>query len=547
MTQIDEILKNRNAPKLLFDYYLQDAERVLINYYAYSKYLSYQDKLKLVYSFLKNANLLAVDEILTDILTKYYDKYPKEIDELLKYLLKLDKEKKIDVDNFIIKNNIYQLDPWYAVKKNIHNIRNLYYINNYQLLYTILEYLNEKKYHFSLLDKRLIGEEIVKNQDILIYFINNSYYNDDVIAIITAYFDKLDKQTLYNIYQKINNDNIKDFIVGTVNFDNFDINTVIDNYNIYLMTDHQHDKTLSFLKIAKERHFMSNIILIMERVDLSFVKKAERIYGNKIKVSPIANQECKVAFTGPWNMPYYSVSKIIKSEQTFDLYTKTVIDYKDQDGDIKSLSPLEKFIAAYIMTIKFAPYKEEKNKEKSYVSRSVYEFIAKGTNKRIVCVGYVHLLKEFLMRMGIKDTIDWFVMVPSDTLENEGHLRMMIHLVDYKYHIDGIYMSDPTWDEKGLMKTSIHHMLMSYDELEKVDRNISIDDLFADEYEKMEEELDVTNAYELFRKPIAKDTIIKACLALNHFLDLEMKMVKNDEYSEQEYQEMANKLGIKSF
>ena len=99
--------------------------------------------------------------------------------------------------------------------------------------------------------------------------------------------------------------------------------------------------------------------------------------------------------------------------------------------------------------------------------------MGKINNRRIVCVGFVHLLQEFLYRMGLKDTIRWDVYSVDADKENDGrrlnnHARMIIHLVDPKYNLDGIYMSDPTWDESAtwgktepyVIKTN--HMLYVY-------------------------------------------------------------------------------------
>lgn len=286
----------------------------------------------------------------------------------------------------------------------------------------------------------------------------------------------------------------------------------------------------------------------MDRVNMNFINEAYKIYGKNLRISPIANQEEIRGMVGVWNMPYYTVNEIRKSEMVLDLYSSCVNDKIDKNGNIKRLSPLEKYIAAYIMTIKFSPYKSERGLNSYHKSRAIYEFVDKKTNKRIVCVGYVHLLREFLYRMGIKDTIDWDVHVPKEDEYDDNfinHLRMMIHLKDDKYNIDGVYMSDPTWDEDGLNSLKIKHMLMAYNELIDIDEDFSLENLKVDDLEKIKNELKVRKVDELFNKPISKDVIIKAFLALEHFLDLNMEMVNDNNYSKEEYEEMEEKLGFK--
>ena len=109
------------------------------------------------------------------------------------------------------------------------------------------------------------------------------------------------------------------------------------------------------------------------------------------------------------------------------------------------------------------------------------EVIDKINNRRIVCVGFVHLLQELLFRMGIYDTIRWDVHSIEEEershTQGDNHARMLIHLVDPKYNIDGVYMSDPTWDERGLHDICIKHMLMAKEEIRRIDPEFSPSDL----------------------------------------------------------------------
>ncbi len=291
------------------------------------------------------------------------------------------------------------------------------------------------------------------------------------------------------------------------------------------------------------------ITLVMDKVDVPYIKKIYKMIGNKLRIAPTFAQE-EVVF-GSVGYPTYSYYQIMKSEKAIDLYVKTVMDYYDKDGMIKSLSPLEKFMAAYIMVTKFAPYKLEKYADTSiyqHTSRSVYEFIDKK-DRHIVCVGYVNLLKMFLDRMGISSTLNISTFIKG---EKYGHERLLIHLVDPKYEEDSIFISDPTADEKGIIKTRFDNMLLSCEQesslISRGRSKINLNEKIGSSENiiwKIDGNFDVNDPDKLFHNPISTDKIIYAYLAVTRFLDKNMKMVNNpDEYSDLEFFDAAYKLGL---
>lgn len=299
------------------------------------------------------------------------------------------------------------------------------------------------------------------------------------------------------------------------------------------------------------------IILEMPRVNMDIVESVHDMIKNRLRVKPIYAQERKRVGIG--DFPYYTYQKIVEAEKTINMYANTLLDHPDKDGDIKSLSPLEKFIAAYIIATKFAEYKEEDNAETSFknyhVSRSVYEIALNTINRRIVCVGYVNFPRELLYRVGIKETAAVEFSFVKEPLNNfggfDGHERMLVHIKDPKYNIDGVYMSDPTLDSGTKMRSDISHMLMTYEEAAIDDSRFEMDldegVLGSNEYSRWYLINELGNyefKEELFHNPIPKDTIVKAFLAVEHFLDKEMKMVNNSEYGLLEYYDMAFRLKI---
>lgn len=549
----DYINKYSNDSLFLFKYYMQDPKRINKNYYMYHENMSIASRVELAYHLLdfEKDNREALHFVLGYLVNYQFSKRSgKMITKLLSYILNLVKEGKIDLDDYgVIKGRIIDLDPIYFLNINIHNIKYVVYNDDSKVLFEVLKLCSSKKYRFTSGESLYFFMKVLDNKDLLVYFINNCLYDDNIRNMINEFIDRTDKNELFVIYNHINNQYFKDYISDILNFDNDNIDTIVNHHKYYLVVKSKED-ALNLLKRIKERGLDLEIVLIVERVDLDFIDEASKTYNDKIKISPLENQEPKRVFDEVWDYPYYSIDEIKESEETLNLYASMVHDKKDKDGDIKSLSPLEKFIAAYLLTTKFSPYKEEDDEFLDYhKSRSVYELVDRTRNKRIVCVGYVHLLRELLYRMGLKDTIRWgiYSKVEGEERTHEdsiNHSRLFIHLVDPKYHIDGVYMSDPTWDE-NFFRIITDHMLMSKKELRIIDPEITNKDLKLNSLDKVGETFKITNINEAFNKPIPDDTIVKAFLAVHRFLDINMKMLKDGEdYPFLEYADTAVSLGM---
>ena len=562
---IEELIKNNanledylseygENSKFVLAYYLQDNSRIIKNYYAYGKYLSIDDKLSLISNLIGNSYYDAINILMADIDNIYLgdENFIPKANKLFNSLIELDKIGKIDITKITGSVFLYRSNPVYFVKKDPTNIRQFYNLDT-NVLYEILIYLASINYTFTESDDNFIGYCILKDATSFSFFLNNCKYDPNIERYLSGRISNLSNEDTFTLYSEIKNSNKKYIIeqlLSKLNYNNYDYQTIVKDKDICINSDESiMGDVFSLLNEIKKNGFDANIILVMNRVNMNIINEAFKIVGDKLKIMPLANQMNNRidAYYQINYQPYYDVDYIRKSEDKLDLYASMVNDTLDKDGDIKSLSPLEKYIAAYILTSKFAPYREVDKENDSYKSRSVYEFINSVTDTKIVCVGYTHLLREILYRMGIKDTMDWSVKINANSEFNStDHMRMMIHLVDSKYGIDGIYMSDPTLDNREDTKKEFSHMLMSHDELLEIDKGARLDYqmLKADDTYLMSNGLNVKNSFEAFRKPIAKDTFIKAHLALEHFLDKNMKMVNNGEYDFLEYCDMAAKIGI---
>lgn len=137
--------------------------------------------------------------------------------------------------------------------------------------------------------------------------------------------------------------------------------------------------------------------------------------------------------------------------------------YEKLDSMIKpiknvELSPLEKFLYIFYITSHFRKYKDVKYNEDK--SRSLFELFDPDNNQ-IVCGGFSKILMELCKRINIlalKMYVHIYV-VDNECIQFDcGHFRNIVRLTDNKYKINGIYISDATWNNimnKDLLTTAI--------------------------------------------------------------------------------------------
>ncbi|MBP3920648.1 MAG: hypothetical protein J6D28_03685 [Bacilli bacterium] len=159
----------------------------------------------------------------------------------------------------------------------------------------------------------------------------------------------------------------------------------------------------------------------------------------------------------------------------------------------QNLSPFEKYIYAYDIVKRFKKYKEHKKDKMK--ARRLYDIL---NNNYMVCVAYSDMLGDLLSKLGIEN-IELHVEVELrpykavaqlkskygdkwEKMEQQekyklideqknyipdswgGHSRRLVHIVDEKYGINGLYFSDPTWDN-DLENNSYNFLLMTLEEV----------------------------------------------------------------------------------
>lgn len=117
----------------------------------------------------------------------------------------------------------------------------------------------------------------------------------------------------------------------------------------------------------------------------------------------------------------------------FELYeTSLLVTTIVEDIQKYNLSPIEQITYAYDMVKRRKYQKDKDNSMKCRNLKNVLE------DNDIVCVGYVNVFNSILKCLNIN----------SMGLVSENHLRSIVYVKDNKYNIDGVYVFDPTWDNK---------------------------------------------------------------------------------------------------
>lgn len=129
-------------------------------------------------------------------------------------------------------------------------------------------------------------------------------------------------------------------------------------------------------------------------------------------------------------------------------YIKSIVD--------DNMSPYEKYSSIYNFVRKFKEYKIIDQSDVQDLSQLLNNKNQSCNLKYILendymdCRGFSILLQTLLNKVNI-EAIDFALSVNnSDGSYLGGHSRTLINLDDDKYNIHGIFISDPTWESKGL-------------------------------------------------------------------------------------------------
>lgn len=184
-------------------------------------------------------------------------------------------------------------------------------------------------------------------------------------------------------------------------------------------------------------------------IDLSGLPFTEKI---DILTTPGINNKHNLFFADE-----YTTGEYITQREMIDMYQNILEDYETIQNNNYSITEALFYI---YNKYKNRIYKEEKNSERSALSRSLNQ-IMKSDN--IVCVGYANYLNAIASILNIP-------VFPLEWLDrfnpNSGHRENIAVINDPKYDIKGVFTIDITWDSKKdendtEYKNNIKHFLVS--------------------------------------------------------------------------------------
>ena len=169
--------------------------------------------------------------------------------------------------------------------------------------------------------------------------------------------------------------------------------------------------------------------------------------------------------------------KACKNIHNFDI--TTYLENEKRLYDIvrpaQDFSPFEKYLYVYNIVKNYKVYAE--SPEDKSQSRSLYALL---DSDYMVCFGYTNLLCDLLNKLNIpacqiSATIFGGVQTKEELQSFEVdnpigkmgfHSRAMVNLVDSKYNINGLFFTDPTWDNRKENDT-YNYALLTPDEYNK--------------------------------------------------------------------------------
>ena len=279
--------------------------------------------------------------------------------------------------------------------------------------------------------------------------------------------------------------------------------------------------TLSITVIDNGKQSIEESLEIIDKIEKSIGSKIENIYY----------------ITGNRNIDNIEALKTLENEHRVSImYDKEIIcsidDFINMRNRINKmvselkkfeLSPLEKVLYVYDIIKDFYIINHKYMKEKK-VSRLIHRIFKVN---ELNCQAYAALYSEILRELKIEAT-DFNLyspLVEELFLTSDNHARTMIHLVDNKYKIDGLFSTDVVWDAIKKIKKNYHYEFFLtrisnlkrqysldkfHNDIEILFNNISITDLSEKEkqvYERLLNKNNISNEDIENLKKIMKNNI----------------------------------------
>lgn len=357
------------------------------------------------------------------------------------------------------------------------------------------EYFDNEKLNNLLLNNNKIttlwlrtGEQTLSNENkkLLKEKLINCYLNGQIISSshIFGYHTLEDVQKKENFKISFFKEEYLDHLKYVKN--ELEISNIDDSHDI--------DKNIELYQKLIEKLEELNIKSTVT-IDETIIKNI-KLKESQIPYKNLKNVTLKIYRDGL----YYTQEEYLEEDKKLD---NLISDIKNSE-----FSPFEKYLAVYNKVKQFKPYKENYSNYINYLiengmnEKEALEFMNDPKNKAfynkwssenilvdkgrdqsrhlkyildneyMVCVGYSHLLKDLLERVGIESSslgvnVDLSYgngfTVEEKPVEFGGHARNLINLVDEQYGISGYYVSDPTWDN-NIELDLYSHAIMTMEE-----------------------------------------------------------------------------------
>ncbi len=285
--------------------------------------------------------------------------------------------------------------------------------------------------------------------------------------------------------------------------------------------------TLSITILDNGNQSIEESLEIINMIDNSIGSKIENIYY----------------ITGNRNIDNIEKLKTLETEHRVSImYDKEIIcsidDFINMRNHINKmlnelknfeLSPLEKVLYVYDIIKDFYIINHKYMKEKK-VTRFIHRIFKVN---ELNCQAYAALYSELLRELKIEAT-DFNLyspLVEELFLTSDNHARTMIHLIDNKYKIDGLFSADVVWDAIKKIKKNYHYEFFLtrisnlkkqysldkfHNDIEILFSNISINNLSEKEKQVYERLLNKNNVSDEDIKNLKK--IMKNNISLKDFL-----------------------------
>jgi len=266
-------------------------------------------------------------------------------------------------------------------------------------------------------------------------------------------FDKLRLLLITNKKEKFKNiinnvPKIKEEIKELYN-EIYGIDSNSDCYDLYSMYE-------KFMKLSDE-----NILEVLNEID-TIIISGDLIEIKEYIENNIELRDKKIVLNQILNIDddiIYEVIKTFKNNKnvyvklegneeiiTIDDLEKTMHILNNIINDVKQykFSPLEEVMYLYDK-IRDRKALEEDEYENKRISRDLTQVLL---GDKIVCEGFSNIFNSVLKMLGYKTMKYIIVEKESNGKKRVGHCRNMLHLIDKKYNIDGVYEIDVTWGSK---------------------------------------------------------------------------------------------------